>query len=594
TESGEYYQTFTAANSSDSIVRLELVVIPVPEPEISIEGVLDTCHPETASVTLLAGEFQSYLWSNGETTSSIIVTAPDDYYVEVVDEHGCHGVSEMAHVVYSSVLTEAPQISLVGMSRNETNRIMWNMASTAGVAGYEIYREDSESDVYTCIKRIENPNTHTYVDQTSEPSSRAYRYKICAFDECNGKSPMSEVHKTMHLTINRGVGTNWNLTWSHYEGLAFSAYKIYRGTSSRDMVVIGEIPSTLNSFTDIWNTMEEGMYYRVEVVTNSSAKNEEISLSSNIVANEYVERYTVTAISSNYSMGTVHGGGTYPAELDITLAAIPNEGYEFVSWNDGNTENPRVIAVTENAAYIASFAEIPPAGTYMLTAIPANPEHGTVTGGGLFLEGEVITIEAVANEGYRFLSWSDENTDNPREITVTENAVYVAYFTEIPPVNTYTITAVPANQAQGTVTGGGTYPVGTVVTLTAEANDGYLFIQWSDDNTDNPREITVTEDAIFIASFAPATGIDESTFSEISVYPNPVTDILNITSSKDISEIEIVNVMGQVVYRTEVNGEKAVCDVEGLTTGVYFVKIYGNPCTSTGSVSGIVQKFIKE
>ncbi|MBR5983876.1 MAG: T9SS type A sorting domain-containing protein, partial [Bacteroidales bacterium] len=54
------------------------------------------------------------------------------------------------------------------------------------------------------------------------------------------------------------------------------------------------------------------------------------------------------------------------------------------------------------------------------------------------------------------------------------------------------------------------------------------------------------------------------------------------------------NVMGQIVYRTEVNGENAVCDVNGLTAGVYFVKIYGNPRTSTGSVSGIVQKFIKE
>ena len=56
----------------------------------------------------------------------------------------------------------------------------------------------------------------------------------------------------------------------------------------------------------------------------------------------------------------------------------------------------------------------------------------------------------------------------------------------------------------------------------------------------------------------------------------------------------MVNALGQVVYRAEVNADNAVCDVEGLTSGVYVVKIYGNPRTSTGSASGIVQKFIKE
>ena len=54
---------------------------------------------------------------------------------------------------------------------------------------------------------------------------------------------------------------------------------------------------------------------------------------------------------------------------------------------------------------------------------------------------------------------------------------------------------------------------------------------------------------------------------------NPATDILNITSSETISSVEIVNTLGQVVYRAEVNAENVVCDVEGLTAGVYIVRI---------------------
>ena len=68
---------------------------------------------------------------------------------------------------------------------------------------------------------------------------------------------------------------------------------------------------------------------------------------------------------------------------------------------------------------------------------------------------------------------------------------------------------------------------------------------------------------------------EEQVFDDVKIFPNPTSDILNITSPEEISEIEIVNVMGQVVYRTEVNADNAVCDVQGLNAGVYFMRIYG-------------------
>ena len=39
------------------------------------------------------------------------------------------------------------------------------------------------------------------------------------------------------------------------------------------------------------------------------------------------------------------------------IQAYPYDGYHFVSWNDGNTDNPRTITVTEDATFIANFAE---------------------------------------------------------------------------------------------------------------------------------------------------------------------------------------------------------------------------------------------
>ena len=54
---------------------------------------------------------------------------------------------------------------------------------------------------------------------------------------------------------------------------------------------------------------------------------------------------------------------------------------------------------------------------------------GSVSGGGSYLVGDIISISATANNGYHFVKWSDNNTQNPRTITVNENTTtYTAVF----------------------------------------------------------------------------------------------------------------------------------------------------------------------
>ena len=60
------------------------------------------------------------------------------------------------------------------------------------------------------------------------------------------------------------------------------------------------------------------------------------------------------------------------------------------------------------------------------------------------------------------------------------------------------------DNAMGSVTGMGTYKKGTTVTLIAQANEGYRFVSWGDEVTDNPRNVVaevngVTYSAIFEA-----------------------------------------------------------------------------------------------
>jgi hypothetical protein len=96
----------------------------------------------------------------------------------------------------------------------------------------------------------------------------------------------------------------------------------------------------------------------------------------------------------------------------------------------------------------------------------------------------------------------------------------------------------------------------------------------------------------------PAGGIDEISDDDILVFPNPVSDMLTITSSEAISEIEIVNDRGQIVRRMDVNGNTAACNVSELASGVYVVKIRSFESSmglgSEPQVAEIQRKFIKE
>ena len=72
------------------------------------------------------------------------------------------------------------------------------------------------------------------------------------------------------------------------------------------------------------------------------------------------KQYTITVIAEPAEGGTVEGGGTYNDQVTATLKAIPNDGYEFVQWNDGVKDNPRTITVTSDETYTAHFQTLTP------------------------------------------------------------------------------------------------------------------------------------------------------------------------------------------------------------------------------------------
>ena len=261
---------------------------------------------------------------------------------------------------------------------------------------------------------------------------------------------------------------------------------------------------------------------------------------------------TVSLDVNDNALGTVEGAGEYVDGSLITIVATPAEGYKFVQWNDGNTENPRTITVDSDVNYTATFQEIP---IYNIVLESNDISLGTVNGSGEYAEGSLITIVATPAEGYKFVQWNDGNTENPRTITVDSDVSYTATFQEIP---VYNIVLEPNDASLGTVRGGGQYKEGKSVSIAADPESGCKFIQWNDGNSQNPRIITVTADKDYIAIF-----------EKIST---AISEVSNATA------VTIVN--GQIL----VNGEAPafVVTVSGqkiananLKAGVYFVVAEG-------------------
>lgn len=251
---GEYTVTVVDANGCTANSS---VIIKEPDPlvvNITASGATTFCYGN--SVTLDAGdEYLSYNWSTGETTRQITVDETDTYYVTVTNENS-FGVDSM---VINSIEPYADQeVCLVTIdTATNKNLIVWEKSYDEGIVMYNIYKETTSADVYNQIGSVPFGEVSVFLDENSNPAQKSARYKISIVDTCGNESDLSEVHKTMHLTVSTGIGV-YNLIWENYEGFEFGSYLIYRGTSPDDLLPIGAIQSNLTTYTDY---QPIGLYY---------------------------------------------------------------------------------------------------------------------------------------------------------------------------------------------------------------------------------------------------------------------------------------------------------------------------------------------
>lgn len=211
---------------------------------------------------------------------------------------------------------------------------------------------------------------------------------------------------------------------------------------------------------------------------------------------------TVTGMDAYKINDEVGYGTTHTWSYDTAITAVPQrEGYIFAGW-EANVENVYVdgkivAAAHENVVLTAQWVR----DCYTIATDATS--GGTTTGDGVYDKGQTAIVIATPDAKHLFKGWYENgqlvSNDASYSFTVTENRTLTAKFAAY-----YTVTT--NAQKGGSVSGGGAYETNATATITAEANDGYYFIGWYDENDEMVTAyatytLTVLRDHTFTAKF---------------------------------------------------------------------------------------------
>lgn len=240
----------------------------------------------------------------------------------------------------------------------------------------------------------------------------------------------------------------------------------------------------------------------------STDANYEFAMDGNkaLVAN-FTLQFVIGLSSNPTEGGTTTGEGAYNTGAEVTVTAIPNDGFTFINWTEGesmtvaSTDATYAFQLTASINLVANFES----DTYTLNV---TAENGTVMKDPEMTDynsGEIVVLTAEPVTGYVFTEWTGDETgtQNPLSVTMNSNKNITANFTEIPP-NTFALNVVALNGSVLKDPESISYNSGDIVELTATPNAGYTFTGWSDDasGSDNPLSVTMSSDMNITANFS--------------------------------------------------------------------------------------------
>lgn len=107
---------------------------------------------------------------------------------------------------------------------------------------------------------------------------------------------------------------------------------------------------------DFVDEESQGRHYTLHVVAEDQITTKDYHIYCLVTKTERpVPQYRLVVHSADSIMGSVEGSGIFEEGTEVTIQAIPAQGYYFMNWNDGDTCNPRIITLTSDTSFTAFF-----------------------------------------------------------------------------------------------------------------------------------------------------------------------------------------------------------------------------------------------
>lgn len=169
------------------------------------------------------------------------------------------------------MLTEATKINRISIVDidDETGKYCVHAGEITDddVTGYMLFRETSKTGEYEYLGDVQGGGT--FVDMGSNPKEHTSRYAVKE-RFWYGESALSSAHQPIHAQISMGINSEWNISWTGYEGRTPTTYRILRGRTPQALECIAEVSANTTSYTDY--TAQDGIwYYAVETLIEKAA-----------------------------------------------------------------------------------------------------------------------------------------------------------------------------------------------------------------------------------------------------------------------------------------------------------------------------------
>ncbi|MFW6144732.1 MAG: InlB B-repeat-containing protein, partial [Candidatus Natronoplasma sp.] len=192
------------------------------------------------------------------------------------------------------------------------------------------------------------------------------------------------------------------------------------------------------------------------------------------------------------------GTYTYTEGEEVTVEAFADQGWYFVEWTGDVSSTSKEITVTMDSdkSITAHFEMIEHELTiYVDGEGTTDPAPDTYT----YPEGEKVTVEAFADQGWYFAEWTGDHSGTAKEIEITMDSdkVLNAHFDEAEEDQCVLSIYVDGEGTTEPEPGDHTYQQGTEVQVEAFAEGGWKFSEWSGDvpaEQQGEQNITVNMD----------------------------------------------------------------------------------------------------